>query len=696
MRYLLSIALALMVSTVYGQKIATFPYFEDFENGQGGWQSSGSLSSWAFGNPNKPVINSASSGTKAWVTGGLGSGDYNSNENSQVRSPEFDFTNMQQPVVQLRVWWNAEFSWDGACWQASTNNGGSWITIGSTNSPGNWYTDNTINGNPGGQQQGWSGRTSTGNGSNGWVTAKHGMNALIGEPSVTFRIAFGSDGSVQDDGFAFDDVLIFDRKANDVGILSIKSPVQDCGFGGTYDVELNLRNFGFQIADSFSLAYQINNNSPVIEPYPSSVGSDQNFTYTFSQQAVMNQDIDYRISVWLVWPKDEENSNDSILNQGLRNIMPFGPTTFEGFAGKIISDVLPGWNEGNGNNPNLGKSDWTESDTIQNQFFGLSTAKINIKGSGINDWLMTPSFIVPQPSRMFYSVAVTGPGDSLTSTMGSNDFVKVRISTDCGSSWIDEKTFDATSNLGKNLVQQVLILDNYINDEIIVGFQANSGASSPENYDFHVALQEARFVYPNDVGISNFRLAGGPPIMQAGTGDYLYFTIKNFGSNSVGNIPVLAHVGNVTYQHIQYNPIGQNMDEEILAGGYWAYSNGPPAVPVIIYTLLPNDTLNGNDTLFSSITVLGVTGGVSGLEEQGSTIYPNPNNGIFTIEFGKDVFFKNMEIYHLDGSRILEQRIEENINGLSFDLTSLDLEAGIYLVRLRGEKSAKTLELVIE
>ena len=33
--------------------------------------------------------------------------------------------------------------------------------------------DNTINGNPGGQQDGWSGRESSGNGSGGWVLSRH-------------------------------------------------------------------------------------------------------------------------------------------------------------------------------------------------------------------------------------------------------------------------------------------------------------------------------------------------------------------------------------------------------------------------------------------------------------------------------------------------------------------------------------------
>ena len=70
----------------------------------------------------------------------------------------------------------------------------------------NWYTDNTINGAPGGSQEGWTGRN--GSGSPGWVEAEHLLDGMAGQSAVTLRVAFGSDGSVQDDGFAFDNVRV--------------------------------------------------------------------------------------------------------------------------------------------------------------------------------------------------------------------------------------------------------------------------------------------------------------------------------------------------------------------------------------------------------------------------------------------------------------------------------------------------------
>ena len=190
--------------------ITSLPYFEDFENGRGCWiENNTTNGTWGFGTPAMTVINSAASGVNSFATGNL-NGLYNASENSWVLSPRFDFTNVNNPKIEVKVWWNAEFSWDGMVLQSSIDNGASWQNVGAFGDPNNWYTDNTINGNPGGQQEGWSGRVSSSNGSNGWVLASHLLTGLNNQPSVKLRFAFGSDGSVQDDGVAFDDVHIFD------------------------------------------------------------------------------------------------------------------------------------------------------------------------------------------------------------------------------------------------------------------------------------------------------------------------------------------------------------------------------------------------------------------------------------------------------------------------------------------------------
>ena len=195
--------------------ISTYPYNESFESSQGGWTSGGTLNDWAWGTPAKPVINSAASGTKCWITGGLFTAFYNYGERSWVQSPCFDFTSLAHPYITFKIFWQTEYRFDGGNLQYSLNGGNSWSNVGGYNDPVNcinakWYNHSPVSYLSGlaSVRDGWSGSGSS-TGSNGWVLAKHCISYLAGEPSVIFRFAFGAGTQQNDfDGLAFDDITI--------------------------------------------------------------------------------------------------------------------------------------------------------------------------------------------------------------------------------------------------------------------------------------------------------------------------------------------------------------------------------------------------------------------------------------------------------------------------------------------------------
>jgi PKD repeat protein len=128
-------------------------------------------------------------------------------------------TSIQSPWVASKVWWNSEFSWDGVVLEYSTDGGTTWAEIGLVNDPVNWYNDSTINGlvAAGNSGHGWTGRASSNNGSGGFVPVSHDIGFLGGTPNVRFRFHFGSDASVPDDGFAFDNFAIAELPAVTLG-----------------------------------------------------------------------------------------------------------------------------------------------------------------------------------------------------------------------------------------------------------------------------------------------------------------------------------------------------------------------------------------------------------------------------------------------------------------------------------------------
>ena len=242
--------------------ISTFPYAENFENGDGGWEVTGSNTSFALGAANGSVINTNApgGGSNSWITNPTG--NYNNGENGAVVSPCFDMTSLNNPVIQFDAWWDCEFSWDGAVLQYSTNGGQGWSNVGVLNDPNaeNWYNDGTISGNPGGQQIGWSGPASNG-GSGGWLGLEYTLPNLGGQSSVIFRFAFGSDGSVNNyEGFAFDNIFILEAPANDAAAVSVE-PSSICP--GNLDVLVTVKNRGINNLSSVRVSASVDGNAIV-------------------------------------------------------------------------------------------------------------------------------------------------------------------------------------------------------------------------------------------------------------------------------------------------------------------------------------------------------------------------------------------------------------------------------------------------
>ena len=212
-----------------GTPISVFPYSEGFEATNGGWTPGGTFSDWAWGTPSKPVINSAANGLKCWIVGGLTGSAYNDGEASWLQGPCFDFTGLQYPHISFNVFWETEQRFDGAGFQYSTNLGVTWTNVGAVSEPANCLNGNWFNFSPitylntlATVRDGWSGNIQStagsclgGNGSGGWVNAKHSLINLAGTPNVIFRLIFGAGTQCNAyDGFAVDDIVIGEAPPN--------------------------------------------------------------------------------------------------------------------------------------------------------------------------------------------------------------------------------------------------------------------------------------------------------------------------------------------------------------------------------------------------------------------------------------------------------------------------------------------------
>ena len=203
------------VSKVFGLRPTINPRLEGyvtetFDNNPLSWRSSTpatpTTNSWTLGTPQDPSgINGASSEPYCWFTN-IPSSDA-PREQSWVSSPCYDFTGMNRPMLKMQIWRDFNGRRDGVVLQATTDSAKTWFNIGQMDDGLNWFNEYSILGNPGNQSIGWSDIQD-----GKWIESRHSLDMLKGKTRVQFRIAYGSDGTVQNtDGFAFDDFWIGER-----------------------------------------------------------------------------------------------------------------------------------------------------------------------------------------------------------------------------------------------------------------------------------------------------------------------------------------------------------------------------------------------------------------------------------------------------------------------------------------------------
>ncbi len=290
--------------------ISTFPYIDDFEVNSGAWIAGGVNSSWQWGTPAGSVINTAASGTKAWVTNLTG--NYNNSENSYVVSPCFDLSSISTPYVRIKRVVHTESSYDGAALQYSLNGGNTWTNVGTVGDQTNWYNDNSISGlSFAGSQEGWTGQQTS------WVSSSHVLTGLGGQSSVKFRVVFGSDGSVNSyEGFAFDDFTIY--QPVDVAIVSPVdgSTIQKCNLTSNETLSIWIKNVGASLVpagEKIRTWYKVDSHTPVADTLTlaSNLMPNDSILYTFPQHYDFSALTTYVVSYWIKYGADINTSNDT-------------------------------------------------------------------------------------------------------------------------------------------------------------------------------------------------------------------------------------------------------------------------------------------------------------------------------------------------------------------------------------------------
>ncbi|MGJ8684352.1 MAG: LamG-like jellyroll fold domain-containing protein [Nonlabens sp.] len=178
-------------------------YYENFDNGAGGWTSSNDGSfNWTLGTTFEKGEGNY------WYTDSFD--DFPKNKTARLTSPlisTLGYTNLKF-YVDFRT--NTNDLDDGMQIQYSANGGVTWNVLGSMGSGENWYNADDIDGISN-NANGWAGDNSTlGSNLSRFEEASHELPAILeNNPLVRFRVRFDSDNDNDvDDGVLIDNIII--------------------------------------------------------------------------------------------------------------------------------------------------------------------------------------------------------------------------------------------------------------------------------------------------------------------------------------------------------------------------------------------------------------------------------------------------------------------------------------------------------
>lgn len=185
------------------QVVSSFPYLEDFENGQGGWYLTESSPLWRFGAPNTGKVTEAASGNNAWTTG-LGGGR-SGEAISYLYSPCFAMNGMAQPAMSISTSIDLAACDGGTCDIAYIEynvSGSEWMRLGGVNSGTNWYNARQENADV------WNVQDYI-----RWHVATVPIPNYFPNGYVRFRFVIKSKSATGRAGIAIDDIHIYDSQA---------------------------------------------------------------------------------------------------------------------------------------------------------------------------------------------------------------------------------------------------------------------------------------------------------------------------------------------------------------------------------------------------------------------------------------------------------------------------------------------------
>lgn len=355
-----------------------------------------------------------------------------------------------------------------------------------------------------------------------------------------------------------------------IGATSLITPQQGSCFSATEQVIVAVKNFGSSALNfattPLTLTSSVSGPNPL--SFPSKIVNTGSLAPFTSMNVVVSTAYDmsvngnYTFNASAAISGDGDLLNDAMPAQKRSTTLAASlpqSVNFNGYSGNNLSTTTVVWHEAAGITPQGTASNWVSQNNLG--AIGNVSARINLFSNTSNEWILSDNIYIENNSTLKFSVAVTNYNSVLQAdTMGSDDALVVKISTDCGSTWNTLMALNSQSGLTNTLTQKTISLSAYSGQEVKLAFLATDGNIDNSNdYDLHLDdivvsstnitgirnVEERSIemnIYPNPTNMGNINMN----VTAGSREEFLVVLLDIFGNMVYSKIAVTSDDGHVT------------------------------------------------------------------------------------------------------------------------------------------------------
>ena len=492
--------------------------------------------------------------------------------------------------------------------------------------------------------------------------------------SITAVLDSNAGGQTWPGDMAIDEFGVREAAANDLSLVAA-AVASGCDLTATEPIELWVVNQGLVAESAFDLSYAVNGGTPVVESITSTVNPGDTLKYVFTATADMTADGVYNLDFACVLSTDNDLSDNALSMMAENYDTPMAPVTMgdticNGDTAMVSADEYSYWYDAATGGNLVGEGDEIDvMPTATTSYYAEAAATAghfeDFDSYNVGDYIVASD---PANWDVWPGGTPGGAYDMQIDDAQGNGGNSLRVFNSDGTDIVLE--FGEAFSTGYFYYS----MDMYIVGEGYINFQEQVTIGAAWNMSITMIG-----------GVLNVDVDGASVLTGAysstPTGGPVWNTFEFECDYSTGTWEVFV---NGTSQGTFVNP------DPVASVNIYPGAGVEYYLDNVEWGALKDDACRSTTRTEAVVTVEDCSN-INELSNGNLDIYPNPNNGLFTISNSEDIVEVTITDVH---GKIVQSINEINLNKIDIDLTNL--ERGMYMVNVETSNGTVIESVIVQ